>query len=340
MAVKGRKWLVFVGLAAAALLALFLINVPQDGFLGLAEKKPTLEDLSELLVRVIKVREEIVVNPKISELKREEFLRRCDELIEKLEDKILVALKEGEKKTKPEEKWKILGEKPGKWIKYYMYDEDGGMAYKYKLKTSWEEFKWKNGKEGEYTEEYKELARLVRDGEKVILEDKDGKESSCWKTDMKQYGRYQLYVVESQRGGWQEISYLFDEWGAYLGGGNARLNLFKEGRRRDGSGNILSIINIVEGPADFLVIGTAAAKYLQQSDPEYFQDEQFQLFLKEMIEQTMELINEATRLMGRNGAGHTWDVLNGFRTSGDAASIRQMLKELYGEEWTRGVLGF
>lgn len=162
----------------------------------------------------------------------------------------------------------------------------------------------------------------------------------CVPMFFKELSRYETYVTNASRNGWDNITYLFDEWSAYTIGGRARLEMLKQGKKQDPSGISLSLSSITEGPADFMIIGGSAAVYLKRVDPRYFKSDQFRSVLKLLYESSIGIIRDAEKVGNLKNAGHTLSVLNNLRTSPDAAVVRAVLTEMYGPEWTKNVLGF
>ena len=143
-------------------------------------------------------------------------------------------------------------------------------------------------------------------------------------------GRYKTYIIDANISGWDIITYLFDEWGAYNIGGQYRLNQLRNGQ------NII-VSNITDGPADFIVIGGAVALYLKDADPNYFNSKQFKLFLKFQIERSMGIINGVGDLKKTD---HTRRMLDMLKKDPSAKAIRDLLVDLYGKDWTNKILDF
>ncbi len=152
--------------------------------------------------------------------------------------------------------------------------------------------------------------------------------------------RYRTYLTGARQRNIDEISNLFDEWGAYNAGGEARLRMRINGQKKALDGTDLNLANIIEGPADYIIIGGSVALYLRNNDPRYFQSAQFKNFFKFQIEKSATLINKGLATGDISDAGHTNFMLDNLRKNPQAARIRQVLVELYGRDWTQRVLGF
>ncbi|MFH1759153.1 MAG: hypothetical protein ABH822_01165 [Patescibacteria group bacterium] len=151
--------------------------------------------------------------------------------------------------------------------------------------------------------------------------------------------RYYDYLIKPNKD-WNNLTFIFDEWGAYNFGGQTKLGLKNAGRTEDLSGSQLIINNIAHGPADFLMFGLAAAVYLKQADPSYFNSDQFKAIMKYQIETSMKVINDSLKIFGNDN--HVQTILKNLRSGTDlkTVNIRKTLQEMFGCDWTKSVLGF
>ena len=153
--------------------------------------------------------------------------------------------------------------------------------------------------------------------------------TNCTPSFFKSCMRYDTYLIKSRNNGWNNISYLFDEWGAYNIGGRERLDKTLKGGKRE------LMINIVEGPMDFVVIAASIVKYTQTISPQNFQNSEFRNFVRTQIETSMAIVREAYAAQAQSGAfkgengGNTQSIFEQFIRSPQAKLLRQM----YGDAW-------
>jgi ABC-type molybdate transport system substrate-binding protein len=112
-------------------------------------------------------------------------------------------------------------------------------------------------------------------------------------------------------------------------GGRERLDKALQGGKAD------LMINIVEGPMDFVVIADSIAQYQKTVSVEIFNSPQFKDFVRKQIENSMAVVRDAynaqargTLFKGESG-GHTRAVYEQFLKSQQA----QLLRQMYGNEW-------
>jgi|GEM_PF-3258523 len=156
--------------------------------------------------------------------------------------------------------------------------------------------------------------------------------SNCTPSFFKSCHRYNTYFLQpntpaSQK--WNNISYLFDEFGAYNIGGRERLDKALNGGKAD------LLINIVEGPMDFVVIAASIAQYQKTTNQANFQNIQFRDFTRKQIENSMAIVRDAYEAQaagkafkGQSG-GHTRAIYEQFLRSPQA----QLLRQMYGDAW-------
>ncbi len=156
--------------------------------------------------------------------------------------------------------------------------------------------------------------------------------SNCTPSFFRSCHRYSTYFLQPGTPGpqkWDNVSYLFDEWGAYNVGGRERLDKALKGEKPD------LMINIVEGPMDFVVIAASIAQYQQTTALANFQNQQFRDFIRKQIENSMAIVRQAYEaqaagraFVGQTG-GHTRAIYEQFLRSPQA----QLLRQMYGDAW-------
>jgi hypothetical protein len=128
--------------------------------------------------------------------------------------------------------------------------------------------------------------------------------------------------------------YVWDEWNAYVNGGEAGVDLVEHELWtygwRDG----------VAGTIEFTVYALATAMAVQQQDPEYFvNNEAFREFLAFNIRRGMTSFKKGA-VMNE----FKWDTQDRYwqklKTSADADAMRTFARALLGAEWTMEQLGF
>lgn len=143
--------------------------------------------------------------------------------------------------------------------------------------------------------------------------------------------RYSTYITGQSD--WDDTPlYLWDEWNAYINGGEAgvelvRLGLWDAGWR-DG----------VMGQLEFTVYALAIAQAIYEQDPTYFeQNTQFREFLAFNTKRAMDVYREGSVL-----EDFTWDRQDEYyrlmRESADAEGWRSFCREVFGEAWANAVL--
>ncbi|MSR73784.1 MAG: hypothetical protein EXS60_01900 [Candidatus Pacebacteria bacterium] len=156
--------------------------------------------------------------------------------------------------------------------------------------------------------------------------------SNCTPSFFRSCHRYSTYFLQPGtplNNKWDNVSYLFDEWGAYNIGGRERLDKALKGDKAD------LMINIVEGPMDFVVIAASIAQYTKTTSQQNFQDPAFRAFMKAQLEVSMKIVRDVyaaqakgVLFKGQTG-GHTREIYEQFILSQQA----QLLKQMYGETW-------
>jgi len=143
--------------------------------------------------------------------------------------------------------------------------------------------------------------------------------------------RYDLYVTGSHA--WDDTPlYLWDEWNAYVNGGEVGVDMVENGLWnrgwRDG----------VAGQLEFTVYAIALAMAVEERDPAYFAEHtQFLAFLAYNSRRAMEVYR-----VGAKMEAFSWDRQDAYYaklTTGEAGrSIREFTDRIFGHSWTREVL--
>ncbi len=125
---------------------------------------------------------------------------------------------------------------------------------------------------------------------------------------------YYLYLVEQRRWWDNQPSYIFDEWTAYINGTYARHWL-----------HIQSRTETVNYMLEFVVYSTCVPWSAKSDDP------QLRNFIMWQIKRSMKLYRAA-------GIKSTY--LDRLRKSADATELRVYMRDYFGLEFTRKVMGF
>jgi hypothetical protein len=145
--------------------------------------------------------------------------------------------------------------------------------------------------------------------------------------------RYSTYISGSSS--WDDTPlYIWDEWVAYTNGGEAGVDLVNSGLWNDGWRDA------VAGQIEFTVYAIATAMAVKNLDPNYFNtNKQFKEFLAWNLKRSMESF-----LIGKEMPDFKWDKQDQYYqkllTSADANALRQFVRDLFGAEWTKEVIGF
>ncbi|MBI1861437.1 MAG: hypothetical protein HYR96_11020 [Deltaproteobacteria bacterium] len=128
--------------------------------------------------------------------------------------------------------------------------------------------------------------------------------------------------------------YVFDEWNAYVNGGQAGVdqvnhNLWNESWE-DG----------VSGVLEFALYALATAQAVKAGDPNYFESyTPFKEFVAWNVARSMEVFRAGAQM-----AAFKWDkqdqMLNSFLHSSDAAPLRTFTRDWLGADWTQATFGF
>lgn len=134
-------------------------------------------------------------------------------------------------------------------------------------------------------------------------------------------GVYQLYMI-SQAGSWGDTPlYICDEWVGYTNGSEVRLDLKIQSRQET-----------LQYALEFCVYSSCIPWASKSNDP------QLKAFLMWNTYRCMWLWEESKKQIGPSQRQDTY--LETMRTSPDAETWRQMVRDYYGKEWIREVLGF
>lgn len=159
-------------------------------------------------------------------------------------------------------------------------------------------------------------------------------EPNIRKSDIAQYvpqalrgSRFELYLIGSSD--WDDTPlYIWDEWNAYINGGEAGVELVQsnlwDAGWRDG----------VAGQLEFTVYGIATAMAVRDLDEQYFNSNtQFREFLAFSVKRAMDSYRVGSTL--ETFAWETQDnYYNTLENSPEAADIRDFAVEIFGQRWT------
>lgn len=171
--------------------------------------------------------------------------------------------------------------------------------------------------------------------------------------------RFQTYVTDATTGSpmdpstgrileMADATYMFDEWGAYINGGRAGVELYQAGRWRSGGQDV------VDGMMDFLYISAGVTMLAADQNPGYLDPQSrtgasYKAAFALQAERTAKWLSLGLQVpefqrpanMDASSQGfHGAMLYHHFRTSPENAAIRRMLVETYGKGWTKRVLGF
>lgn len=144
--------------------------------------------------------------------------------------------------------------------------------------------------------------------------------------------RYSTYITGQTD--WDDTPlYVWDEWVSYTNAAVVGVNRVEEGKWtegwRDQSGNI-----------EFVVYGIATGMAVKAKDPGYFNGyPQFREFLGWHAQRSMALYHKA-QAMTQFASDNSAQYYEKMKTSSDAESWRQFVRETYGAAWTQNVFGF
>lgn len=144
--------------------------------------------------------------------------------------------------------------------------------------------------------------------------------------------RFGTYV--SGQSAWDDTPlYLWDEWNAYINGGEAALDMADAGQWNDGWRDQSGVI-------EFVAYGVAVAMAVSESDPAYLvstDGEQFKNMLAYLIERSLDM-HRRFAAMSDFQSQTSDDLYDGLRTNSDAAAMRQFIADMYGTEFRDDVL--
>jgi len=138
--------------------------------------------------------------------------------------------------------------------------------------------------------------------------------------------RYSTYVTGQSA--WDDTPlYIFDEWNAYVNGGAEGVNLVEAGLWRYGQRDA------VEGQLEFVVYALATAMAIQRFDNNYFVNyAQFREFLAFNIARSMSIFHRGAKMPVFARATQDQYFVK-FKTSPEAATMRNFASQLFGETW-------
>lgn len=149
--------------------------------------------------------------------------------------------------------------------------------------------------------------------------------------------RYDLYVA-GQNSDWPNALHLFDEWGAYINGSRACVEVFAAGQWREGT------VDSVDGVSDFLYFCTAAMRVVEADAPTYLdpanrQGKSLKAFFAMQVERSARWLGAGLQVANFR-AFHAGQLFQHFQSSPDNGDNRKFLARWMGKGWTKRVLGF
>ena len=135
-----------------------------------------------------------------------------------------------------------------------------------------------------------------------------------------------------------DATYLFDEWGAYVNGGRAAVEIHKAGLWRQGS------VDEVDGMMDFVYFCSAVTAMVMERNPQFFETAEgkaYKAAFAVTAERSSKWMSQGLRIREFSGF-HAGQLFQFFQTSNDPQTVklRQALVQLYGKGWTKRVFGF
>jgi hypothetical protein len=144
--------------------------------------------------------------------------------------------------------------------------------------------------------------------------------------------RFGTYV--SGQSAWDDTPlYLWDEWNAYINGGEAALDMADAGQWNEGWRDQSGVI-------EFVAYGVAVAMAVSENDPGYLlsdEGEQFKNMLAYFVERSLEM-HRRFAAMSDFQSQTSDDLYEGLRSNSDAAEMRQFLADMFGAAFRDEVL--
>lgn len=132
---------------------------------------------------------------------------------------------------------------------------------------------------------------------------------------------------------------IFNEWIAYINGAFAGVELANKGLFDPTEGSVGSRTNIILAVVEVGVYATGFAQAVSVEQPSYLaQNPQFKVFLGCQWERAVSIYKEGYKIPAFNYDNNAY--FNQFRTSGNAAPLREFASSFFGSGWTKQVLGF
>lgn len=144
--------------------------------------------------------------------------------------------------------------------------------------------------------------------------------------------RFGTYV--SGQSAWDDTPlYLWDEWNAYINGGEAALDMADAGQWNEGWRDQSGVI-------EFVAYGLAVGMAVAENDPEYLvsdEGEQFKNMLAYFTDRSLDM-HRRFAAMSDFQSQTSDDLYDGLRTNSDAAAMRQFLADTFGAAFRDEVL--
>ncbi len=135
-----------------------------------------------------------------------------------------------------------------------------------------------------------------------------------------------------------DATYLFDEWGAYINGSRAAVDMVQAGVWNDGN------TDEVDGIMDFLYFCSAVTTMIDEKNPQYFASEAgkpYKAAFALEAERSAKYLALGLKIPQFSGF-HAGQLFQIFRSGNDpqTAKIRSSLVKIFGKGWTQRVFGF
>jgi hypothetical protein len=151
---------------------------------------------------------------------------------------------------------------------------------------------------------------------------------------------YELYIERVTGDSRYGLTYIFDEWSAYILGTEAYV---KDAYR----GGLKANIATAEVTMNFVVFGASVGLMIKDREGQDFEknNTQFIAILRNFIERSTLVINKAMQYEDEDG-NHPYNrpalknVIGRLQKDPQAGEIRRFLIETYGSQWTQQFLGF
>jgi hypothetical protein len=137
--------------------------------------------------------------------------------------------------------------------------------------------------------------------------------------------RYNTYLIQAQKDWNSYPLYIFDEWTAYVNGSLVGLEHQEK-----------AVTDVMVGPLEFSYYALSLCLAIEQKDPQFAQNKQFREFVAYEIKLSYLVYNKGITFPCYRFSTKLKD---NFKTSPDAASLRDLAVRWYGKEFYTKYLG-